>query len=131
MMIKILPPLAAVVACLFYATANATNVEVNIHNLSNEVIRTSSSDFPRTLAPGQSQSVMLNFPDTGSYINVIYTSDSGKTCRFAGRHTSHGQIAKRETSAVGSASYNNCGAIVNARKWQRPFDYRLGFWMTD
>lgn len=128
---KTLPALTVLSACLIGSTANATDVEVHIQNLSNEGIRTSDSGFPRYLAPGESGTVTLNFPNTSSWVSVTYTSASGKTCSFTGSHSGYRDRAEREADAVGSQSYNNCGAIVNARKWSSPFHYRLGFWMTD
>jgi hypothetical protein len=128
---KIITALTLLTACLLATTASATDVEVHIQNLSNETIETGQSGFPQQLAPGESGTVVLNFNDTGSWVNVTYTSTSGKTCRFTGGHRTYGERAERRKDAVGSQSYNNCGAIVNAKKWSRPFHYRLGFWMTD
>lgn len=128
---KILPTLIILTTCSIGTTAHATDVEVHIQNLSSETIKTGQSGFPQRLAPGESGTVILNFNDTGSWVNVTYTSTSGKTCRFTGGHRSYGDRAERRKDAVGSQSYNNCGAIVNAQKWSRPFHYRLGFWMTD
>jgi len=124
--------LTALTLFLQGATAHATDVEVHVQNLSGETIKTSQQGFPSILLPGQSESVTLNFPDTGSHVNVTYTSTSGKTCNFQGRHTMFGEYnVRREKEAIGSASCNNCGAILNVRRWSRSYDYRLGFWMTD
>ncbi|WP_141695121.1 hypothetical protein [Pseudomonas graminis] len=131
MKLKNLFTLTVLTTSVLGGTANATDVDVHIQNLSTEVIQTSDSGFPRYLAPGESGTVTLNFPNTGSSVNFTYTSASGKTCSFRGGHRSYGDRAERKADAVGSQSYNNCGAIVTARKWSSPFHYRLGFWMTD
>lgn len=120
----------SIVLCLQAVGASATEVEVNIQNLSNQVIRTSKPGFPALLMPGQQQSVFFNFFDTGSDIDVTYTSASGKTCSFQGGHKLYGEYqVKREKEAIGTASY--CGANLNVKRWLRPYDYRLGFWMTE
>lgn len=129
---KNLPIAFAFSSFLIVTTANATDVEVHIQNLSNEVIRTSDTDFPIALAPGESRSVTLNQYSSSSHVSVSYTSTSGKTCVFSGGHSAYGNYnVDFKKDAVGSQSYNNCGAILTVQKWSPPYRYRLGFWMTD
>ncbi|MFJ3470171.1 hypothetical protein [Pseudomonas sp. NPDC090201] len=112
--------------------ATATEVIVEVQNLSSETIRTYASGFPKILSPGESESVTLNFPDHTSDVNITYTGASGKSCNFRGWHKYYGgNTTKWDASSTGSQSYNNCGAVRSVSRWSSPFNYRLRFWMTD
>lgn len=115
------------------SSAQATDVEVHIQNLSSESIYTSSSGFPSSLAPGRSESVFLNFPNHTSMLSATYRAASGKTCNFTASHRHYGGNTTKwdKAATAAEAGKSNCGVVLNVRRYSTPFHYRVGFHMTD
>lgn len=128
---KIVSTLASSAIFLVAQAANATDVTVTIRNLSSEMMRGSSSDFPTRLAPGETATVKLNFFHDTSYVNVSYSTGS-KTCHFAGSHRVWSDTrVEFEKSATSNDGRNNCYALQSVYRWSSPYDYVLTFQMTD
>lgn len=125
--------LALTATSIFMASqiASATDVTVNITNLSSETITGSSSDFPARLSPGETATVKLNFFHHTSAVNVSY-STGDKTCHFDGWHRVYSATkVEFDKSATATGGNNNCFAIQSVYRWSSPYDYVLTFQMTD